>query len=79
MFCHKLNFVFKTAFIMCLKNINLCNISQICKWRDAGMQHLFTILLNMTAFHFPLTAVMLSSAVKGMLFIMPAVTHSVCH
>jgi len=79
MFCHRLNFVLKTAFMMSLKNINLCNISQIFKWRDASMQLLFTISLNMTAYHIPLTAVMLRSAVKEMLFIMPAVTHSVCH
>jgi len=40
---------------------------------------MYKISLNMTAYHIPLTAVMLRSAVKEMLFIMPAFTHSVCH
>jgi hypothetical protein len=41
------------------------------------MQLLFTISLNMIAYHIPLTAVMLRSVVKEMLFIMPAVTQCV--
>ena len=78
--CHlQLNFVLKITFMMSLKNINLCNVSQIFKCRDACMQLLFTISLNMTAYHIPLTAVLFRSAVKEILFIMPALAHSVCH
>ena len=38
------------------------------------MQLSFTISLNMTAYRIPLTAVVLRSRVKEMLFIMPPVT-----
>jgi urea transporter len=57
-----------------LENINLCNIPQIFKWRDASMQLSFTVSLNVAAYHISLTAVVLGSTVKEMLFVMPAGT-----